>query len=136
MSITSQESELLIRQMDLIYSRFRAWCHAFQPIKNQYLCFVVFCLLFLVIVDVQHQVSHSIIAESNDTNNKQSYKSQDYLLHFEFAKLYFMKSIHTWSYSVPIYINITYISLLPTQLSWTVWLREVCIMHLLMATDW
>ena len=71
-TLTSQLSGSLIGSNGLIYSKFRAWCHSFQPIKEHYLCFVVFCLLFSIIVDQQHQVSNSIIAQSNNINCKQS----------------------------------------------------------------
>ena len=57
-------------QMDLLYSRFRAWCHSFQPMKDLYLCFVFF-FLFSIIGDSQHQVSHSIITRNTDINTKQ-----------------------------------------------------------------
>ena len=33
-------------QMGHVYAKFRAWCHSFQPLRSQYVCFVVFCLLF------------------------------------------------------------------------------------------
>ena len=38
--------------VDLFKSQ--AWCHSFQPTKEHYLCFVVFCLLFSIIVYSQH----------------------------------------------------------------------------------
>ena len=57
--------------MAYVYAKFRAWCHSFQPMKEHYLCFVVVCLLFSIIVDQQDQVSHSVITQSNDINNKQ-----------------------------------------------------------------
>ena len=47
-------------------------CHAFQPIKDQHLCLVVFCLLFSMIVGIQHQLFHSIIIVGNSINSKQS----------------------------------------------------------------
>ena len=58
-------------QMGYVYAKFRAWCQSFQPIKEQYQCFVVICLLFSIIVDQQHQVSHSIHTRSYDINTKQ-----------------------------------------------------------------
>ena len=53
-----------------------AWCHSFHQIKGHFLCFVVFCLLFSIIVDPQHQVSHSIPTQINYINSKQLPKSQ------------------------------------------------------------
>ena len=58
--------------MGYVYAKFRTWCHSFQPIKEEYQCFVVFCLLFSIIVDQQHQVSHPIHTLSYDINTKQS----------------------------------------------------------------
>ena len=63
-------------QMGLIYSKSRVWCHSFLPVKEHYLCFVVFSLLFSIIVDPQQQLSHSIITQSNNKNNKQLSQSQ------------------------------------------------------------
>ena len=56
--------------MGYVYAKFRAWYHSFQPIKEQYQCFVIF-LLFSIIVDQQHQVSHPIHTLSYDINAKQ-----------------------------------------------------------------
>ena len=58
-------------QMAYVYAKFRAWCHSFQPIKEHYLCVVVFSLLFSIIVDLQHQASNSITTQSNNKNSKQ-----------------------------------------------------------------
>ena len=52
-------------KMGYVCAKFRAWCHSFQPIKEQYQCFVVICLLFSIIVDQQHKVSNSIIVQSS-----------------------------------------------------------------------
>ena len=49
---------------------------SFQPIKEHYLSFVVFCLLFSIIVDPQQQISHSITTQSNNINSKQLSQSQ------------------------------------------------------------
>ena len=57
--------------MGYVYAKFRAWRHSFQPIKEQYQCFVVICLLFSIIVDQQLQVSHPIHTQSYDINTKQ-----------------------------------------------------------------
>ena len=70
-SLTSQLSGPLIGSNGFIYSKSWVWCHSFQPIKEHYLCFVVFCLLFLITVDTQRQLFHSITTESNNINNKQ-----------------------------------------------------------------
>ena len=57
--------------MGLTHSKSRAWCQSFQPITEHYLCFVVFCLLLLIMVDQQHQVSHPIHTLSYDIDTKQ-----------------------------------------------------------------
>ena len=75
-SLTSQLSGSLIGSNGLINSKFRTWCHSFQPIKEHYLCFVVFCLLFSIIVDPQNQVSNSITTQINNINSKQLSQSQ------------------------------------------------------------
>ena len=54
--------------MGYVYATFRARCHSFQPMKEQYQCFIVICLLFSIIVDQQHQVSHPIHTLSYDIN--------------------------------------------------------------------
>ena len=69
-TLTSHLSGPLIGPNGLIYLKSRTWCHSFQPIKEHFLCFVVFCLLFLSNVCIQHQVFHSIITQwYSDTND-------------------------------------------------------------------
>ena len=77
-TLTSQLFVSLIGTNGLIYSKFRALCHSFQPINEHYLCFIVFCLLFLITVDTQCQLFHSITTASNNINSKQSSKSKPY----------------------------------------------------------
>ena len=50
MSITSQESELLIHSNGLNSIQISNMMPCFQPIKKRYLCFVIFCLQFSMIV--------------------------------------------------------------------------------------
>ena len=42
--LTSQLSGSVIGSNGLIYSKSRAWCHSFQPVKELYLCFCCFRL--------------------------------------------------------------------------------------------
>ena len=50
----------------------------FQPINEHYRCFVVFCLMFLITVDAQCQLFHSITTAHNIINSKQSFQSLPY----------------------------------------------------------
>ena len=42
-------------------------------VRDNYPCFIVFCLLFLITVDIQHQVFDSVSTWSNNVNSKQAY---------------------------------------------------------------
>ena len=63
---------LWLDQIRLIYASFCTWYHAFQPFRDHCPCFIVFCLLFLITVDIQHQLFHSIITVRNNINSKHS----------------------------------------------------------------
>ena len=64
LGLMSQFSGPLIGALGVIYAKSRTLCHAFQPLRVHYLCFVVFCLLFLITVGIQHQVFYSIITRN------------------------------------------------------------------------
>ena len=70
MGLMSQFSGSLIGPVLLIHAKSRTWCQVFQPFRDLYLCFVVFCLLFLLTVGMQHRVFHSIITRNNHLNPK------------------------------------------------------------------
>ena len=78
MSMTSLDSGFLIGCNWFIYTKYRIWCNTFHSFWEQYLCFVVFCLMFLITVDTQRQLFHSITTASDNINCKKSSKS----LHF------------------------------------------------------
>ena len=72
MSLTSPISELLIGSPGFNLCKIQNIMSQLSqhPMRDNCLCFGVFCWLFLITVDIQHQDFYSIITQSNNINSQ------------------------------------------------------------------